>query len=92
MPVEKATFDNDSLSVGTANWVDCRIVVDLRFSSLDACCMNGLHYSNLHCNLDSPAKIAHCSSCYCSFQPSVDYHIGCCMSCMCNMSTEFAER
>lgn len=91
MPVERATFDNDLKSVGTANWVDCRIVVDLRFSSLDGCCMNGLHYSNLRCNLELRVKIAHCFSYCCSFQPFVRYHTGCCRFCMCNRSTESAE-
>lgn len=91
MPVEKATFDNDSMSVQTANWVDCPIVVDLRFLPLVACCLNGLHYSNLRCNLDSPEKIAHCFSYCCLFPAFVGCHTGYCMSYMCKKSVECAE-
>lgn len=90
MPVERATLDNDSKAVGAASWVDCRIVVDLRFSSLELYCMNGLHYSFLCAILDSQAAVERFSYC-CSFPPSVDCHTGCCKSCMCNRSTEFAE-
>ena len=106
MLVEKVTLDNDSAgAVGAeavaeaalvvVNWVDnsvdCRIVVDLWFSSRRFFCMNQLHYSHLCCNFGFGMTIAHCFLCCCSFPPFFRYRIHYCTSCMCNRSMDFAE-